>query len=80
MKVPKVFEFLWVHEDVWEEHFFLSFFVQEGVIHSAYGYFRAEIAQELHPLKDHFVVVCQITWFHQSTKMLICYKLTQSGT
>ena len=80
MKVAKVFEFLGVHEDIGEEHLLLRLFIQKRVIHSAYGHFRTEVAQELHSLKNKLVVVAQGTRFHQTTKEVKRYTITRNGT
>jgi len=80
VKVPQVLELLGVHEDVGEEHLFLRLFIQKRVIHSAYGYFRAEVAQELHTLKNKLVVVTQGTGFHQTTIRVKRYTITRNGT
>jgi hypothetical protein len=61
VKVPQVLELLRVHEDVGEEHLLLGLFIQKRVIHSAYGHFRAEVAQELHTLKNKLVIVTQVS-------------------
>jgi len=80
MKVTQVFEFLGVHEDIGEEHLLLRLFIQKRVIHSAYGHFRTEVAQELHSLKNKLVIITQVSGFHQTTIKFKRYNLTRNGT
>jgi len=69
VKVTQVLKFLRVHENVREEHLLLSLFIQESVIHCAYSYFRAEVAQELNSLKDEFAIVREIALLDKATKI-----------
>jgi hypothetical protein len=80
VKITQVLKLLGVHEDVGKEHLLLCLFIQKRVIHCAYGHFRTEIAQELHSLKNKLVVVTQGARFHQTTKEVKRYKITQNGT